>query len=1595
MIGVDARVTQRNNLTTSTRYLSLVVAAVSVVILFGWLTESWALLNPLGKSVPIQPLTAIQFVVLATIVARWHSSGSRGVKAILILLLLTNVYVVLDKAIGFPFHIDHLFFFHAMLRHPDPSAVNGVSLTTAGCFVLTVISILLLPLIQFSWRLRETLNLMVMLMSVVVLMAYLYKVPERPAFFLMAPLTAILFILFSLAVLFLQADEGFIHELFVKPFGASNARLLIPMSVLFPLVLGYLRLQGEWYHLFSTEFGVLFIILTFTLVFTITTWVVARSYNRRAEMETAIREQAKEIGTSKEELQSTTEELRTTNEELFANIEALGIANRELEAANQTIASQKDEMLNRVLDSSKDVIWSFDLTGRGVNYLSRSAERIYGQPYESLIANPYFWKDHVAPEDKPLKEQSLARLYKTGHTTLEYRVWVKDKVRWFRDELWLVKDDQGTPVRLDGIAIDITEHHFAEEKVLQERNLLRALIDNIPSYIFLRDTSLKTILSNRATFELLGATREGEVLGRTLIDYYGDSAADLFEEEKKVLATGRPLINREVTVNVAGREILLSTSKIPIKDSNGEIVQVLGISHDITDLRKQENELKQYRQHLEIIFKNSSDNFLLINDHAEIVLFNNGFRRFAEETIGITPAAGMSWYNVLPPERIEPNKEIFQKVMRGERLDTIAKITVKGASRYYSLHYRPVLAGSEVKFMTLSAFDETQKTNQELELEESRQELDMVFNNSSDILFLIDKNQKLTLFNTRLTEYCERILKRTPQPGDSWQSVVNPGNVAFFQSHCELAFKGEAIDYLDVVETPTGALYLSTRIRPIVFSGEVTHVIVTIIDVTKEMKNEEVMRQYRENLEIIFHHTTDNFALMDKEAKIVLLNVPMENYISKNTKAVPSPGTSFYDIIAPNRHEEVKKLVARVLSGERIRVLSESIFENETKYYDVVYAPVYKEGKVTHFTVSSADVTEKILTERENERYRTNLDIYFRTSKDTILLISAAGSVEMFNKAFEDFLIDVSGIKIKSGDLFMNIVPPHRKANAAQQFADALTGKSSSVEAEFTTKSGRTVFHYLRYEPVIVEGRVTHVSMSGVDITAFKQIEEELKRDQYFLDKASESARIGYWTSYPGGKDGKLTWSKEVFKIFGMREEDFDGFTSTFFRHVHPDDMDEVLASRTKALRQKTTMDVDHRIILPDGTVRWVNEKAQAVENEKGETMMVGIVQDINDRKLYESVLREYNERFEILSRATNDAIWDLDIERNVETWNHGLETIFGYKQREIIEAKRWWREKIHPDDYPRVMQEMNDMFRQHTTNWTTEYRYQCADGTFKNVLDRAYIIYKDRNPVRMIGAMQDVTEITNYRLNLEQIIEERTNQLNEALQKEKELVDLKSKFISIASHEFRTPLTSISLSAGFLRRYSSKIDQASMEKKVGTIEKQVLHMNSLLEDVLLVGKLEEGKVVVNRQEYDPDLLKSLAEEAMFAKNDGHHLLSYHVKGKARPFVSDEKLLRNIIYNLITNAVKFSPKADTVTMTVRFTADQLVMAVKDEGIGIPPDEMKNLFTSFSRATNATTIEGTGLGLHIVKSATEMLHGRVEVASELNKGTEFTIYLPLR
>jgi len=243
------------------------------------------------------------------------------------------------------------------------------------------------------------------------------------------------------------------------------------------------------------------------------------------------------------------------------------------------------------------------------------------------------------------------------------------------------------------------------------------------------------------------------------------------------------------------------------------------------------------------------------------------------------------------------------------------------------------------------------------------------------------------------------------------------------------------------------------------------------------------------------------------------------------------------------------------------------------------------------------------------------------------------------------------------------------------------------------------------------------------------------------------------------------------------------------------------------------------------------------------------------------------------------------------------------------------------------------------------------------------------------------------------QKLEESQQELSEALDQEKQLSEIKSRFVSMASHEFRTPLSTVLSSASLLSKYISAEDQDKRDRHIGKIKASVKHLNDILEDFLSLGKLDEGKVDTSINEFDlEELITETTEEIKGLLKKGQKILYRH-SGETVVY-TDKKLLKNILINLLTNAIKFSDEDSPIEITSNTTSLVAEVMVSDKGIGIGAEEQEHLFSSFFRAKNAMNIQGTGLGLHIVKRYLDLLNGNVHLQSELNRGTAVTFQIPI-
>jgi len=265
---------------------------------------------------------------------------------------------------------------------------------------------------------------------------------------------------------------------------------------------------------------------------------------------------------------------------------------------------------------------------------------------------------------------------------------------------------------------------------------------------------------------------------------------------------------------------------------------------------------------------------------------------------------------------------------------------------------------------------------------------------------------------------------------------------------------------------------------------------------------------------------------------------------------------------------------------------------------------------------------------------------------------------------------------------------------------------------------------------------------------------------------------------------------------------------------------------------------------------------------------------------------------------------------------------------------------------------------------------------------------------IRLLNAELEnkVDERTMILTEALQQLEQSQQELSETLNKEKELNEIKSRFVSMASHEFRTPLSTVLSSAALIAKYTKEEEQANRDKHVKRIKESVKHLNDLLEDFLSLGKLEEGKVKTEFAFFNAkDFINEVTEE-MKPVLKPNQFIKFTFAG-ADNFFTDKRLVKNILINLLSNAIKFSKEGDEIKLECNNTAGQLVIHVIDKGIGISREDQQHLFTSFFRGNNAGTIPGTGLGLHIVKRYASLLKGEIELESAVGVGTTITVTIP--
>lgn len=408
----------------------------------------------------------------------------------------------------------------------------------------------------------------------------------------------------------------------------------------------------------------------------------------------------------------------------------------------------------------------------------------------------------------------------------------------------------------------------------------------------------------------------------------------------------------------------------------------------------------------------------------------------------------------------------------------------------------------------------------------------------------------------------------------------------------------------------------------------------------------------------------------------------------------------------------------------------------------------------------------------------------------------------------------------------------------------------------------------------------------------------------------------------------------------------------------------------------------------------------------------------------------------EALFESAIDGIITINAKGMIERVNHAAAMMFGYQKSEIEGQNiSMLMPSPHRESHDGYLENYKKTGRAEIIGIGREVEGRRKDGsTFPFWLAVSEVVFEGKR--FFAGIIHDISdikaaqeEIETLNKNLEKRVQERTEKLNqvvnkliesnkrlekeiterqaaeqalrasqkelrEALAKEKELNMLKSRFVSMASHEFRTPLSTILSSTELLEAYKTTEQQSKREKHIRRVKSAVNTLNGILNDFLSLSKLEEGRVEIHPESIQlPELLEDVVEE-MRGLLKKEQQLNFQNEVTLPETVLDGKLLKNILYNLLSNAVKYTPSGKQIFCKCRIFEESLHIEIKDQGIGIPEEDQTHLFTRFFRAHNAENIQGTGLGLNIVKRYLDLMNGQITFESKLGRGSTFRVQIPL-
>ncbi len=989
---------------------------------------------------------------------------------------------------------------------------------------------------------------------------------------------------------------------------------------------------------------------------------------------------------------------------------------------------------------------SFILLDRNLDILAFNKQ--FEQNYKTFLGIDIQKGDNIInyaqPDRKEVVRQIYERVLAGHHEESEITITLSDQTtKTFIIKYKPAKDEYDNVIGVFVTSIDITERKKSREQLIANEKRFRSLVENAADAFIIFNTDAKPTYASPSIKQVLGYDEE-ETLSLNIFELiHPEDIAAVKEKMKDCLnKPGVPIkgyLARTKHKDGSWRWIEATTTNMLHDPAIGGIVDNF---RDVTEEKLQQEELIRVKTNQEGLINGTQDLIWSIDTRMNLIALNDAYLEMMKIATQKTLKEGDPVIvEEFGEELVSKWKGYYKRVLSGEKFSIKENVysPLKQRMSYGLISFSPILsAEGEVTGAACYSKDITEEVVHQIALKDAKAELENILDQSLDIVCTIDANGNFV----KVSAAAERIWGYKPKElsGKPYISFV-------YEDDHDKTLKAAADIEAGVDMTNFENRYIRKdgSLIPITWSArwdkqeEIMYCIAR--DATEKKEAEALLELSEKRFKSLVQDGSDLIGILDMEANyiyvsptsIAVLDIQPEEFIGKNA----------FDFIHPEDKDTVFANFSRLETEKRIDISPFRFKHNDGswRWIETVVTNMVDEPAINGIVANSRDVTARIMAEKElrnsEEKYKFLFEanplpklIYdFKTLEILDVNETAIHHYGFSKNEFLEMHVHDLSAEKDSVRLFKSLANPELRPGTVNFGVSSLTTKNGDII------SAELFGH--RFEQ---NGQDCMILVCN-DVTEREIALQKLKENQEKLLAAQKVAKLGYWQLHL--KDNTLYWSDEVFEIWGSSPSpSSEVIFDTFYNSIHPDDREAFSHEHELSLAGKKEHDFEHRIILPDGSVKWVHEKGSLKRDKNGDPVTFeGTVQDITPQKMLSLSLKESNERFEYATKATFDAIWDWDLKKGTLYWGENFEVLFGHQLKNCKKGLSLLYDFIHEDDRARVFDSIHDALQNGDVHWKEQYQYKKGDGSYAYVMNKGIILRDEHNQVyRMVGAMQDVT---------------------------------------------------------------------------------------------------------------------------------------------------------------------------------------------------------------------------------------------------------------